>query len=249
VIFIAILSVGGRQALVTALNLRERHRLKRAFGGYVSPPIMRAILAGKLNPALGGVKQYACVMFSDIRGYTTRSEHLTPEQTIAFLNSYFAHIVPIIHDHGGTVVSFMGDGIMAVFGAPQPLENPCVAGFETARAMLENLRMLNARLVAKAESPLDIGIGLHAGEGVSGHIGAAARHEYSVIGDVTNVAARLESVTKDVGYRLVCSRAVVDRLPADAGLVPLGARPIKGRSAVDIFGYDKILSLTDLPQS
>jgi adenylate cyclase len=212
------------------------------FGGYVSPPIMREILAGNLKPTLGGSKQFACVLFSDIRGYTTRSERMTPEETIAFLNNYFDRIVPIIHDHGGTVVSFMGDGIMAVFGVPQPLENPCRAAFDATRAMLESLRQLNAALTEKGETPLEIGVGLHAGEGVAGHIGASIRHEYSVIGDVTNVASRLEGVTKEVGYHLVCSGIVAAQVGVDAGLVSLGARPIKGHSAVEIYGYDKLES-------
>ena len=240
VMLIALLSVGGRQALETALSLRERRRLRRVFDGYVSPAVMRAILAGTLNPALGGVKQFGCVLFSDIRGYTSRSEHISPEQTITFLNHYFERIVPIIHDHGGTVISFMGDGIMAVFGVPQPLPNPCAAAVNATRAMLASLRNLNVELALKGELPLDIGIGLHAGEGVAGHIGAAARHEFTLIGDVTNVASRLEGVTKEVGYHLVCSRAVADHLADRADLVPLGARTIKGHSAVEIFGYDRI---------
>ena len=245
VMLVSLIAVGGRQLLETALSLRERQRLRRSFGGYVSPPVMREILAGTLNPALGGVKQFACVLFSDIRGYTTRSEHMTPEQTIAFLNGYFDRIVPIIHDHGGTVVSFMGDGIMAVFGVPQPMANPCAAAFAATRAMLENLRQLNADLAAKGEIPLEIGVGLHAGEGVAGHIGAATRHEYSVIGDVTNVASRLEGLTKEVGYHLVCSYAVADLLENRAELVPLGARAIKGHSAVEIFGYDRIVKTAE----
>ncbi|MCX7137106.1 MAG: adenylate/guanylate cyclase domain-containing protein [Proteobacteria bacterium] len=240
VMLIALIAVGGRQLWETVLNLRERRRLRRSFGGYVSPAVMRGILAGTLNPSLGGTKQFACVLFSDIRGYTTRSERMTPEQTIAFLNNYFDRIVPIIHDHGGTVVSFMGDGIMAVFGVPQPTPNPCAAAFDATRAMLDSLRKLNAGLAAKGEIPLEIGVGLHAGEGVAGHIGAATRHEYSVIGDVTNVASRLEGLTKEVGYHLVCSHAVVDRLENRDGLVPLGARPIKGHSALEVFGYDRI---------
>lgn len=240
VMLAALIAVGARQLWETMLNLRERRRLRRSFGGYVSPAVMREILAGKLHPSTGGVKQFACVLFSDIRGYTSRSERMTPEQTIAFLNDYFERIVPIIHDHGGTVVSFMGDGIMAVFGVPQPLANPCAAAFDATRAMLDSLRKLNAGLVAKGEIPLEIGVGLHAGEGVAGHIGAATRHEYSVIGDVTNVASRLEGLTKEVGYHLVCSHAVADRLESRDGLVPLGARAIKGHSALEVFGYDRI---------
>lgn len=238
--FVAVLALGGRQALEIGLNLRERYRLRRIFGGYVSPPVMQEILAGNLHPTLGGVKQFGCVLFSDIRGYTTLSEHMTAEETIAFLNNYFDRVVPLIHEYGGTVICFMGDGIMAVFGIPQPLDNPCLAAFNCSRAMLENLRELNAGLAGKNEKTIDIGVGLHAGEGIAGHIGASIRHDYSVIGDVTNVASRLEGLTKEVGYHLVCSRAVADRVGPDAGLVPLGPRNIKGHSALEVFGYETL---------
>ena len=179
-------------------------------------------------------------MFSDIRGFTTLSEHMTPEQTIAFLNRYFERIVPIIHAHGGTGVSFMGDGIMAVFGVPKPLPNPCAAAFAAAKAMLDYRKRLSVELAAGGQRPLRIGIGLHAGIGVAGHIGAQARHEYSLIGDVTNVAARLEGVTKEVGYALVCSRAVFEQVGEPERLVPLGQHAIKGHSPVEIFGFDSV---------
>jgi len=237
VLLVALASVGGRQAIEGALVLRERRRLRRVFDGYVSPAIMRSILAGTLDPALGGTRQFGCVLFSDLRGYTRRSEHMTPEQTIAFLNGYYAQIVPLIHEHGGTVISIMGDGIMAVFGVPQPLPNPCADAFAVAHAMLRGLRDMNVQLARKGEAPLDIGIGLHAGEGVAGHVGAATRHEYTFIGDVTNVASRLEGLTKEVGYQLVCSHLVADRLGDRTDLVALGARAVKGHSALEVFGY------------
>ncbi len=240
VMLAATAALSGRQLLEAALGLRERRRLRRAFGGYVSPDVMHEILAGTLTPALGGVKQFGCVMFSDIRGFTTLSEHMTPEQTIAFLNRYFERIVPIIHAHGGTVVSFMGDGIMAVFGVPKPLPNPCAAAFAAAKAMLDYRKRLSVELAAGGQRPQRIGIGLHAGIGVAGHIGAQARHEYSLIGDVTNVAARLEGVTKEVGYGLVCSRAVFEQVGEQERLVPLGQHAIKGHSPVEIFGFDPV---------
>jgi len=240
IVVVALISVGGRQGLETALNLRERRRLRRAFGGYVSPAVMQEILAGTLNPAPGGARRFACVMFSDIRGYTTRSEGMRPEQIIDFLNRYFGQVVPIIHEHGGTLVSFMGDGIMAAFGAPKPLPNPCDAAFKAARAMLDYVQRFNGDLQATGEAPVQIGIGLHAGDLVAGYIGAASRHEYTVIGDVTNVASRLEGLTKEVGYRLVCSHAVADQLTDRAGLVALGPHAIKGHSPVEVLGYYKV---------
>jgi adenylate cyclase len=235
---LALAMILARQSVLTARQLRERRQLRGAFGGYVSPPVLEQILAGRLKPTQGGERRYCCVMFSDIRGYTSRSEHASPEQVIGFLNHYFDRVVPLIHAHGGTVVSFMGDGIMAVFGAPNALPNPCESAYVASIAMLAQVRASNTELEARGEPPIRIGIGLHAGEGVSGHVGSAARHEYSVIGDVTNVASRLEGLTKDVGYQLVCSAAVAERLPQRGDLVALGPRAIKGRAAVEIFGAE-----------
>lgn len=240
VVATAVFSVGARQAMDIGLGLRERVRLRRAFGGYVSPPVMQDILQGKLTPTLGGEERFACVLFSDIRGYTRRSELNSPEQTIRFLNAHFERVVPLIHAHGGTVVSFMGDGIMAAFGVPNTLPNPCAAAYGAAVAMLADRRSQNDALIAGGGSPIHIGIGMHAGIGLAGHVGASSRHEYSVIGDVSNVASRLEDTTKEVGFRLVCSRAVMEQLPRDSALVALGVHAIKGHSPVEIYGFEAI---------
>jgi class 3 adenylate cyclase len=220
-------------------KLRERARLRASFSGYVSPAVMDAILSGGIRPELGGAKKFVCVLFSDIRGYTTRSERMTPEQVIAFLNRYFEQMVARIHERGGSVTSFMGDGIMAVFGAPKPLDNPCLEAFEAARAMLRYVAELNQSR-PEGEAPLDIGIGLHAGEAVIGHVGSSQRHDYTAIGDVTNVASRLESLTKEAGYRVILSRTVFAALGSPQELVALGPMSIKGHTPVEVHGYDKI---------
>lgn len=240
VIFISTLSISGRQIIEITNNLLERRRLRHIFGGYVSPSVMKEIIAGNLNPTLGGVKQFGCLLFSDIRGYTTLSEKLTPEDTVTFVNDYFDRVVPIIHEFGGTVICFMGDGIMAAFGIPQACENPSSAAFECAKKMLENLKSLNKELLMNNSMPIDIGIGLHAGEGIAGHIGASSRHEYSIIGDVVNVASRLEGLSKEVGFRVVCSNEVFKMLDDTSDLIPLGLQNIKGRSSVEVYGYEKI---------
>ena len=235
----AALALGGRHAWDTLMMLRERRRLRASFGGYVSPPVMEEILAGRISPGMDGENKVVCVLFSDIRGYTTRSERMTPEQVIRFLNRYFERTVALIHERGGAVVSFMGDGIMAVFGAPKPLDNPSREAFEAARAMLAYVVELNEQIRAEGEAPLDIGIGLHAGEAVVGHVGSSSRHDYTAIGDVTNVASRLEGLTKEAGYRVVVSSVVAERLDGGAGLVFLGPMAIKGHSPVEVHGYDK----------
>jgi class 3 adenylate cyclase len=201
---------------------------------------MEEILKGKLSPEASGEQQYVCLLFSDIRGYTTRSEGMKPADLLAFLNGYFDGVVHLIHQHGGTVVCFMGDGIMAVFGAPKHLDNPSAAGFECARAMLANLAEENRRLAAQGLAPIDVGIGLHSGIAVLGHVGSKERHDYTAIGDVTNVASRLESATKEAGYRIVVSDEVAGKLPDRTGLVALGPMKLKGHTPVSAHGYDPI---------
>jgi adenylate cyclase len=164
---------------------------------------------------------------------------MTPEQVIAFLNRYFERVVGLIHDRGGSVVSFMGDGIMAVFGAPKPLDNPCRDAFEAARAMLQYVGELNRQFAVEGEKSMDIGIGLNLGPAVVGHVGASFRHDYTAIGDVTNVASRVEGLTKETGYHVVVTRAVADFLGA-SDLVPLGPMAIKGHTPVEVYGYDKV---------
>lgn len=234
-----LLALGGRAAREAVLKLRERRRLRGVFSGYVSPGVMEQIVDGRLRAELGGERRFVCVLFSDIRGYTTRSEGMSPEEIVGFLNRYFEDVVGLIHAHGGTVTSFMGDGIMAVFGAPNELDNPCAAAFAAGRDMLAQVARFNAQAGAGAQ-PVEIGIGLHAGHAVVGHVGSSTRHDYTAIGDVTNVASRLEGATKEAGYRLVCSSEVASRI-ADAGLLaPLGAVSIKGHTPVEAHGYDRV---------
>lgn len=234
-----VLALGGRIAFEGLLQARERQALKQAFGGYVSPAIMDEILAGRLGSGLGGARHNLCVLFADIRNFTTRSETLPPEGVISLLNRYFEEVTSVIHQHGGTIDKFLGDGVMAFFGAPQDLGNPCVPAFAAARELLERVATLNQALAAEGLSPIEIGIGLHAGEAVVGHIGSTARHEYTAIGDTVNVASRLEGTTKEVGFPLVVSRAVADAIGGDGaqGLRALGARPIKGHQPVEVFGW------------
>ena len=225
--------------LHTAALRRERRKLKDSFSGYVGPAVLEEILSGRLSPDVAGEERHVCVMFSDIRGYTTRSEGTRPAEMLAFLNRWFDGVVGIVHQHGGTVVCFLGDGIMVAFGAPQKTANPSEAGWRAARGILEHLARVNAELAASGHEPLEIGIGLHAGEAVVGNIGSRDRHEYAVVGDVTNVAARLEKETKAAGYRVVLSDAVASRLESPEGLAPLGALALRGHTPVVAYGFGK----------
>ena len=233
----ATLAVSGRFVNDAIAEARERAMLRSAFGGYVSPQIMSEILAGRIQPGLGGKRQRVCILFSDIRDFTTRSEFMAPEQLIDMLNRYFSEMTQSVHAQGGTVDKFIGDGMMCFFGAPQPLERPAASAVACARDMLARLDRLNASLKAQGVEPIAIGIGLHVGEAVVGHVGSDDRHEYTVIGDAVNTASRVEGLSKKVGYALVISKDVWGELAERQNFTPLGEQAVKGRSSVEVYGY------------
>lgn len=233
----ALLGLSLRAGTEAWLAMAERRRLRGTFSGYVSPAVLREILAGRLTETLGGSRKPICVLFADIRNFTTLSESLPAEETLALLNRYFERMTAAIHGQEGTVDKFIGDGIMAFFGAPNPLDAPCRRAFAAARDMLKNLATLNAELVAENRQPLHIGIGLHFGEAVVGHAGSAQRHEYTAIGDTVNVASRIEGKTKDAGYALLCSDTVVGQLDDRSEFDDQGELPLKGHTPMRIHGW------------
>ncbi len=246
-IVVVLLATGSRQVHEAWQNRIERRRLQKSFKGYVSPAVMDEILSGRLRPDQSGEPKYICVMFSDIRGFTTISEKMQAQDVLTFLNRYFDRAVNIIHKHGGTVACFMGDGIMAIFGAPQSLANPCQSAFAASQELLDHAAKFNQSITEEVQPQIVIGIGLHAGEAIVGHVGAADRHDYSAIGDVTNVASRLEGLTKEIGYPLICSREVAREVPLPL-LDDLGVREIKGHTAIGVYGYPSLRPHADAAQ-
>jgi len=231
------IALGGRFVNDAIAHARERATLRNAFGGYVSPQIMHEILAGNIQPGLGGKRQRICILFSDIRNFTTRSEFMAPEALIEMLNRYFSEMTQSVHAQGGTVDKFIGDGMMCFFGAPQPLERPARSAAAAAQDMLSRLGRLNATFKAQGIEPIAIGIGLHVGDAVVGHVGSDDRHEYTVIGDAVNTASRIEGLSKGVGYALVVSKDVWTELEDKENFTPLGEHSVKGRSSVEVYGY------------
>lgn len=238
----ALLAVAARMTLDGWNHAREKRALKKSFGSYVSPETLKHIVSGDIKPGLGGERCMVCVLFSDVRDFTTRSENMPPDILIKFLNRYFSQMTLAVHSHGGTLDKFIGDGIMAFFGAPQKLDNPVQNALAAAREMLLRLHDLNRQLEAEGVAPIKIGIGLHYGEAVIGHVGSESRHEYTAIGDVVNLAARLEGLSKEAGFPIVCSVAVADEAAGTAELQEIGVRAIKGRSAERVFGWNPLLA-------
>ena len=220
----------------------ERRRLTSSFGGYVSPNVMKEILDGKITPDMQGVRVNVCVMFADIRNFTTRSEASTPEDIIQLLNFYFEEMTAAIDEHGGTIDKFIGDGLMAFFGAPNSSDNPSQDGFYAAKKMLKNLEKVNQKLIEQGIEPIEIGVGLHTGEAVIGHVGSIRRNEYTAIGDTVNVAARIEGLTKALGCSVVCSEVVFNNITDQDQLTPLGSHKLKGHTPVPVYGWNHEIS-------
>jgi len=186
--------------------------------------------------ALGGKRVRASVLFADIRDFTPLAESQPPEETIELLNTYYTLMFDAISDHGGIVSLMMGDGLMAIFGAPLPLPDHCASAVRAALEMVQMMQLFNLERAAAAKPQIRIGIGIASGEMVAGHAGTNERATYTCIGNTVNLAARLEAHTK------VARRAILIDSETRAGLAgevpsePLGPVPFKGMAApVEVF--------------
>lgn len=205
--------------------VEERNRISRTFGEYVSPIVMKKLLT--LKPDLQSEKREVCVMFLDIRDFTSFAEKRTPEEVVHYLESLFEFMIEIVNRHHGVINKFLGDGFMAVFGAPLSDGDDCLNGVSAAR---EILLRVEEEVALGHVLPTTVGIGLHAGEAVTGSIGSSLRKEYTVIGDVVNLASRIEKLNKRFQSRLLVSENVWESLgesPTQA--IPMGNVQVTGR--------------------
>ena len=225
------------RAIVDAVESAiERGRLRRTFAGQVSPAVMSEMLAGGLATGVNGRLAEICVLFSDIRGFTTLSERMPPVIVTTVLQRYFDRMVRAVHRHEGTVDKFIGDGMMVLFGAPRPSTDPCGDAVSCALAMMSELDELNAEFSREGLPTLTIGIGINFGPVTVGNIGSSERHNYSAIGDAVNVAARVEGLTKDLGRKIVITDSVVERIGDRFRFEPLGLHELKGHTPVAVWG-------------
>ncbi len=212
----------------------ERERVRDLFARFVPEQVVGEVLArtdGDLR--LGGVRMEATVLFSDIRGFTTFTEQLPAEEVIDILNRYLREMSDAILTHGGTLVSYIGDGIMAVFGAPIEQPDHADRALAAAREMLDvRLPRVNEWLVEQGRDALRMGIGLNSGSLMSGNVGHERRLEYTAIGDTTNTASRLEGMTKGTPHSLFVADSTRELLNGGAdGLVFVGELAVRGRQA------------------
>jgi adenylate cyclase len=229
-----ILSGTGSLVVQLVTEAFERIRVRDIFSRFVPENVVDEVLASADGLRLGGVQRDGTVMFTDLRGFTSFAESLSPARVIEVLNRYLSEMSDAILDHGGTLVAYMGDGIMAVFGAPLPQADHADRALATAREMLEvRLPRFNEWLGAEGLSEgFRMGIGLNSGHVMSGHVGSERRVEYTAVGDTTNTAARIEQLTKGTPHQLLLSDATKQALSSPAtDLVRFGETEIRGRSA------------------
>jgi adenylate cyclase len=185
------------------VGLAERERIREAFGTYVDPDVAQHILAEGTD--LAGEQVDVTVMFIDIRNFTGFAERTPAPGVVAAINQLFEQIVPIIHRHGGRVDKFVGDGLLAVFGAPRRQADHADHALAAA---------LEITGTVSSDEGLEIGIGLNSGPVVAGNVGGAGRLEFSVIGDVVNVAARVEAATRSTGDPILIAEQTKELLRA-----------------------------------
>ncbi len=213
-----------------------------ALERFLSPAISRKITAEAADIRLGGESQRITLLFADVRGFTTMAEKMKPREAVEVLNEFFARMTNVIFEHDGTLDKYLGDGLMALFGAPFALQNDAEAAVRAAASMQKSLAEMN-KLSGKA--PLHIGIGIHTGEAVVGFLGTERRMDYTAIGDTVNVASRL---TSQAGPgQIVISAATRAQLGSEIHCAQLAAMKLKGRDEpIDVH---EVLWRESLPQN
>jgi len=216
-------------------RLRDQQReLMRRFA---TPEVADDLAASGFK--LGGHRVQATVMFSDIRDFTTMSELLPPEETIELLNTYYTLMFEAITSHGGVVNQMIGDGLMAIFGAPLPLADPHGSAVRAAREMIEMIALFNREPDRAGKPVIRIGVGIASGSVIAGYTGTDRRATYTCVGDTVNLAARLEAHTKVAGRAILIDGATRAALDAAIGVEALGPTLFKGKAAAaDVFSIE-----------
>jgi adenylate cyclase len=212
-----------------AIGLEERDKAQDLLGKSVSPEVARELLKSEIE--LGGEIRDVTILFSDLRGFTMLSETHSPHALVEQLNSYFTAVTAAVESMGGVVDKYIGDAVMAIFGAPAAVPDHADRAVRAALAILQAEESLNQERGAHGLAPFRTGIGISTGAVVAGNVGSASRHNYTVIGNEVNLASRLQSLTKQETFeaRIICSDATRSALQGAYALRDLGETEIRGR--------------------
>lgn len=234
----------------THAQLAEHAMQRSALERFLSPEVVEMIAANPQEVKLGGVSQKVTILFADIRNFTSLSETLPPEKIVEILNEYFTRVTDVIFDYGGTLDKYLGDGVMAVFGAPISKGNDAASAVRSAIAIQLLVREMNRDAAARGWPSLGVGIGVNTGMVTAGNIGSPRRIDYTVIGDPVNVASRLMS-NAGPGQTLISQDTATDLGPApDFQLHRLAPLQVKGKSQpLSVFSVDVGQDTAEMPAS
>jgi adenylate cyclase len=223
--------------VVVADDITQEQRLMSTLCRYVTREIAEEVMKDQKKLKLGGARRQVSILFSDIRGFTTISESHAPEEMVAFLNDYFTAMIQEIFAEQGTLDKFIGDAVMAVFGAPIPRPDDPVRAVRAAVRMRRALRAFNERQRQQGKFTVETGIGICHGDALSGNIGSEQRMDYTVIGDSVNLASRLEDLTKKHPYKILFNDVIYEQVKDEFDCVFVGMERVKGKNvSVKVYG-------------
>jgi adenylate cyclase len=225
-----ILSSVGVMLYRTIFEQRQQRALRSALSQYLSPDVMQEVAANPESIRLGGEKREMTVLFSDLRGFTSYSETIDPQELVQILNEYLTEMTDVIFTHRGTVDKYMGDAIMAFWGAPRPQADHARRACNTAVDMMRELEGLNQRWHAEGKEMVNIGIGINTGPMTVGNMGSQRRLDYTVMGDSVNLGSRLEGLNKEYGTNIIISDSTLAMIGDDYVTRYLDLVIVKGRS-------------------
>lgn len=227
----AVLAYAGAMAGSYVVEGRRHRQIRRMFAKFIPPEVANQLAESGADLHRAVERREVTVLFSDIRDFTTRSEGVEPEIVVDTLNEYLTAMVEVLFDHGGTLDKYLGDGLMAFFGAPVVEAEHATQACRAAIGMLDRLETLNKEWATTGRPRLNIGIGIHTGPAVVGFIGDPDRRmDYTAIGDTVNVASRLEALNKEIGTAILLSAATAQKLDGALPLKSIGERAVKGRA-------------------
>lgn len=218
---------------------RRSRYLRKAFSSYVSAELVAQILQDPDKLKLGGEKRKITVLFSDIRGFTSLSETMPPDLLVSLLNEYLSPMTQIVMNEQGTLDKYIGDAIMAIFGAPLDVPDHPMRACRTALRMIEELEKLHLKWKEKEWPNISIGVGINTGDAIVGNMGANMRFDYTAIGDTVNLASRLEGLNKLYGTQIIISKSTLDEIDSSQFLV-------RELDLVQVKGKEKPVSIFEL---